>query len=149
MDVCVSVIIDRDKICKGWPLYQYRLLCRTIRVIRVKALSKVMNHKEDSTPLSPCPFSFLLFPPSLVLCRTNYNDHFLLFLISLSLCLFLCLFLYHITLPVSYISSIQIVEAGTNGTSAYVILRGSARVFSNSTTEGKAHGNRQAYATLT
>mmetsp|Transcript_26206 Transcript_26206/g.38823 ORF Transcript_26206/g.38823 Transcript_26206/m.38823 type:complete len:493 (+) Transcript_26206:30-1508(+) len=52
----------REKICKGWPLYQYRLLCRQIRIIRVKPLSKV-------------------------------------------------------------------VEAGTNGTSAYVILRGCVRVF--------------------
>lgn len=31
----------KDKICKGWPSMQYRLLCRQIRVIKVKALSKV------------------------------------------------------------------------------------------------------------
>eukprot|EP00602_Paraphysomonas_sp_CaronLab_P002653 CAMPEP_0185021950 /NCGR_PEP_ID=MMETSP1103-20130426/4648_1 /TAXON_ID=36769 /ORGANISM="Paraphysomonas bandaiensis, Strain Caron Lab Isolate" /LENGTH=852 /DNA_ID=CAMNT_0027553771 /DNA_START=239 /DNA_END=2797 /DNA_ORIENTATION=+ len=59
----------REKICKGWPLYQYRLLCRQIRIIRVKPLSKI-------------------------------------------------------------------VEAGTNGTSAYVILRGCVRVFSSHTSEG-------------
>mmetsp|Transcript_24296 Transcript_24296/g.24905 ORF Transcript_24296/g.24905 Transcript_24296/m.24905 type:complete len:928 (+) Transcript_24296:232-3015(+) len=58
----------RDKICKGWPLYQYRLLCRHIRIISVKPLTKI-------------------------------------------------------------------VESGSNGTSAYVILRGSVRVFSSQPSE--------------
>lgn len=31
----------KDKICKDWPLYQYRLLCRHIRIISVKPLTKV------------------------------------------------------------------------------------------------------------
>ena len=56
----------RDKICKGWPSYQYRLLCRQLRVIRVKPLTKV-------------------------------------------------------------------IEAGSNGTSAYLILRGSVRVYASQT----------------
>lgn len=57
----------RDKICKGWPSYQYRLLCRQVRVIRVKPLTKV-------------------------------------------------------------------IEAGSNGSSAYLILRGSVRVYASQTT---------------
>lgn len=82
----------RDKICKGWPLYQYRLLCRQIRVIRVKPLMKVRCSK------------------------------FALYVLSQPL----------------FCVNIQIVEAGTNGTSAYVILRGSVRVFSQYHAEGSS-----------
>lgn len=33
----------KDKLCKGWPLFQYRVLCRQARIIKVKALTKVCN----------------------------------------------------------------------------------------------------------
>lgn len=33
----------RDKVCRDWPSYQYRLLCRQVRVIRVKPLTKVIE----------------------------------------------------------------------------------------------------------
>lgn len=64
----------RDKICKGWPSYQYRLLCRQVRVIRVKPLTKI-------------------------------------------------------------------IEAGSNGSSAYLILRGSVRVYASQTVSSQGISN--------
>ena len=64
----------RDKICKGWSSYQYRLLCRQVRVIRVKPLTKV-------------------------------------------------------------------IEAGSNGSSAYLILRGSVRVYASQTMTSQGLSN--------
>lgn len=68
----------RDKICKGWPSYQYRLLCRQVRVIRVKPLTKI-------------------------------------------------------------------IEAGSNGSSAYLILRGSVRVYASQTIASQGMTNEGSH----
>lgn len=68
----------RDKICKGWPSYQYRLLCRQVRVIRVKPLTKI-------------------------------------------------------------------IEAGSNGSSAYLILRGSVRVYASQTMASQGMTNEASH----
>lgn len=67
----------RDKACKGWPSYQFKLLSRHVKVVKYKPLSKI-------------------------------------------------------------------IESGAIGTSAYLILRGMVRIFSNSAVEG-SHKVSQKY----